>query len=91
MEKIKITSSDQFYEIKSIRQTAEHVLQIVFAGAVPESWGDIQLYTEGGVLATILIGWHTVYRNEGRRCICQMMAAVCSACRSGAGYSVRAI
>ncbi len=75
MEKIKITSSDQFYEIKSIRQTAEHVLQIVFAGAVPESWGDIQLYTEGGVLATILIGWHTVYRNEGRRCICQMMAA----------------
>lgn len=65
MEKIKITSSDQFYEIKSIRQTAEHVLQIVFAGAVPESWeGDIQLYTEGGVLATILIGWHTVYRNE---------------------------
>lgn len=67
MEKIKITSSDQFYEIKSIRQTAEHVLQIVFAGAVPESWeGDIQLYTEGGVLATILIGWHTVYRNEGK-------------------------
>lgn len=67
MEKIKITDSDQFYEIKSIRQTAEHVLQIVFAGAVPESWeGDIQLYTEGGVLATILIGWHTVYRNEGK-------------------------
>lgn len=67
MEKIKITSSDQLYEIKSIRQTAEHVLQIVFAGAVPESWeGDIRLYTGGGVLATTLTGWHTVYRNEGK-------------------------
>lgn len=67
MEKIKIMGSDRTYEIESIRQTAEHVLQIVFAGAVPESWeGDIQLYTEGGVLATILIGWHTVYRNEGK-------------------------
>ena len=46
MEKIKINDSDQLYEIESIRQTAEHVLQIAFAGAAPESWeGDIQLYT----------------------------------------------
>lgn len=67
MEKIKITNSDQLYEIESIRQTAEHVLQITFAGAAPESWeGDIQLYTEGGVLATTLTGWHTVYRDEGQ-------------------------
>lgn len=67
MEKIKITSYDQLYEIESIRQTTEHVLQIVFADAVPESWeGDIQLYTVGGVLATTLVGWHTVYRDEGR-------------------------
>ena len=50
MEKIKINDSDQLYEIESIRQTAEHVLQIAFAGAAPESWeGDIQLYTAGGV------------------------------------------
>ena len=67
MEKIKINDSDQLYEIESIRQTAEHVLQIAFAGAAPESWeGDIQLYTEGGVLATTLSGWHTVYRDEGQ-------------------------
>lgn len=67
MEKIKITNADQLYEIESIRQTAEHVLQITFAGAAPESWeGDIQLYTEGGVLATTLTGWHTVYRDEGQ-------------------------
>jgi len=67
MEKIKINDSDQLYEIESIRQTAEHVLQIAFAGAAPESWeGDIQLYTAGGVLATTLSGWHTVYRDEGQ-------------------------
>ncbi len=67
MEKIKIMGSDRTYEIESICQTAEHVLQITFAGAVPESWeGNIQLYTEGGVLATTLTGWHTVYWNEGQ-------------------------
>ena len=67
MEKIKINDSDQLYEIESIRQTAEHVLQIAFAGAAPESWeGDIQLYTAGGVLATTLSGWRTVYRDEGQ-------------------------
>ena len=67
MEKIKITDSDQLYEIESICQTAGHVLQITFAGIVPKSWeGDIQLYTEGGVLATTLAGWHTVYRDEGQ-------------------------
>lgn len=67
MEKIKINDSDQLYEIESIRQTAEHVLQIAFAGVAPESWeGDIQLYTAGGVLATTLSGWHTVYRDEGQ-------------------------
>lgn len=67
MEKIKITGVAQLYEIESIRQTAEHVLQIAFEGIVPRSWeGDIQLYTEGGVLATTLAGWHTVYRDEGQ-------------------------
>lgn len=67
MEKIKITDSKRLYEIESIRRSTEHVLQITFAGVAPESWeGDIQLYTEGGVLATILTGWHTVYRDEGQ-------------------------
>ena len=65
MEKIKITGSDQIYEIRSIIPVAEHVLQIIFADAVPASWnGDIQLYTDGDVLATTLTGWTTVYRDE---------------------------
>jgi len=67
MEKIKITGSDQIYEIRSIIPTAEHVLQIVFADTVPAAWGgDIQLYTDGDVLATTLTGWSTVYRDEGQ-------------------------
>ena len=67
MEKIKITGSDQVYEIRSIIPTAEHVLQIIFFDAVPENWdGDIQLYTGGDVLATTLTGWSTVYRDEGQ-------------------------
>lgn len=67
MEKIKITGSDQIYEIRSIIPTAEHVLQIVFADTVPAAWrGDIQLYTDGDILATTLTGWNTVYRDEGQ-------------------------
>lgn len=67
MEKIKLSGSDQVYEIRSISPIAAHILQIVFADAVPESWsGDIELYTAGDVLATILTGWTTVYRDEGQ-------------------------
>ena len=67
MEKIKITGSDQIYEIRSIIPTAKHVLQIVFADTVPAAWdGDIQLYTDGDVLATTLTGWNTIYRDEGQ-------------------------
>ena len=67
MEKIKITGSDQVYKIRIIIPIAEHILQIVFADAVPASWnGDIQLYTDGDVLATTLTGWTTMYRAEGQ-------------------------
>lgn len=67
MEKIKLSESDQMYEIRSIIPAAEHVLQIAFADAVPTAWGgDIELYTAGDVLATTLIGWTTVYRDEGQ-------------------------
>lgn len=67
MEKIKLSGSDRTYEIRSIIPTAEHVLQIIFADAVPEVWGgDIELYTAGDILATTLTGWTTVYRDEGQ-------------------------
>ena len=66
MEHIKINGSEQQYEIQSIMHPAEHILQIVFADIVPEEWGEIQLYTAGGILATTLVGWTTVYRSDGR-------------------------
>lgn len=67
MEKIKITGSDDIYQIQSIRKSAEHILQIIFCDNVPASWdGDIQIYTAGGILATTLTGWTTVYRDEGQ-------------------------
>ena len=64
MEHIKINGS--CYEIQSITQPAEHILRIVFADTVPKDWGEIQLYTAGGILATTLAGWTTVYRSDGR-------------------------
>ena len=67
MEKIKITGFDDIYQIQSIRQSAEHVLQIIFCDVIPTSWdGDIQIYTAGGILATTLTGWTTVYREDGQ-------------------------
>ena len=67
MEKIKITGSDDIYQIQSIRKSAEHILQIIFCDNVPASWdGDIQIYTDGGILATTLTGWTTVYRDKGQ-------------------------
>ena len=67
MEKIKITGFDDIYQIQSIRQSAEHVLQIIFCDVIPTTWdGDIQIYTAGGILATTLTGWTTVYREDGQ-------------------------
>ena len=66
MEKIKIKGSDTLYEIENIQAVGTHVLQITFVGDVPESYGDIELYTAGGVEATTLVGWETVYRTDGK-------------------------
>lgn len=66
MEKIKIGASDQLYEITSIMPVLPNVLQVIFAGAVPASWGDIIIYTEDGTEASTLTGYDTVYRNEGQ-------------------------
>ncbi len=66
MEKIRIGTDEQLYEIKSIRPVSSNVMQIVFAGPVPISWGDITIYTEDGTEATTLTGYDTVYRDEGQ-------------------------
>ena len=66
MDKIRIGTDEQLYEIKSIRPVSSNVMQIVFAGSVPITWGDITIYTEDGTEATTLTGYETVYRDEGQ-------------------------
>ena len=64
MEKIKVKG--KLYEIRSIQTIEPHVMQIVFVGTPPTKWGDITLYTDGGIECTTLTGWETVYRDEGQ-------------------------
>ena len=66
MEKIKVGDGEILYEIKSIRPMSPNIMQIVFAGPVPISWGDIAIYTEDGTEAATLTGYDTVYRDDGQ-------------------------
>lgn len=66
MDKEKIKISDQSYEIDSIAQVQPHVLRICFSSDIPAVWGDITIYTAGGVEAGRIKGYSTVYRNEGQ-------------------------
>ena len=66
MEKIKIGSKDPIYEIESIRPVSGNVIQLVFAGAIPPNWGDITIYTDDSTEATTIIGYDTLYRDEGQ-------------------------
>jgi len=66
MEKIKVENNGKLYKIESIHPQTPNVIQIVFADEVPTEWGEITLYTAGGKEATILIGYETIYRDDGR-------------------------
>ena len=66
MSKEKIKIDGQSYEIDSIAQVQPHVLRICFFGDVPAAWGDITIFTAGGVEAGQITGYSTVYRNEGQ-------------------------
>ena len=66
MEKIKIGESDMLYEIKSIRPMSSNVMQVVFVGSIPITWGDITIYTEDGTKATTLTGYETIYKQDGQ-------------------------
>lgn len=65
MEKISINQDEKQYGIKSIRKVSEHILQVVFADGVPGVFGDITVYTAGGIPCAVLTGFSTVFRNEG--------------------------
>jgi hypothetical protein len=66
MEKISINQGKQLYGINSIQPISQHVLRIVFAGAIPKEFGDIQVYTSGNIQCANLPGYSTVYRDEGQ-------------------------
>jgi len=65
MEKISIGESTTLYEIESIKPESSNILKIVFAAVIPESYGDITIYTAGEIKADTLTGYDTVYRDEG--------------------------
>lgn len=68
MEKISINSDNRQYEVESIRTITPHILQVVFADEVntPDEYGDIKIYTAGGIQCANLLGYNTVYRDEGK-------------------------
>ena len=66
MEKITVGKEVTQYEIESIRSISDHVIKIVFANKVPKKFGDISIYTAGGIQCAHLPGFSTVYRDEGQ-------------------------
>ena len=42
------------------------MLQVVFDNQVPEDFGDVEVYTSGGILCSFLPGYSTVYKREGQ-------------------------
>ena len=65
-ETITINNGIRHHKIESIAPMSEHVLRIVFADDLPEEYGDIQIYTAGGILCAHLPGYGTIYRQEGQ-------------------------
>lgn len=66
MESITINNGERHYKIKSITPMSAHVLEVVFADDMPESYGDIQVYTAGGSQCSDLLGYSTVYQDKGQ-------------------------
>lgn len=68
MEQIKING--KVFLITEIIPVTPNVLRIVFSDKVPTNWGDITTYTIGGIEEGIeggtIVGYETVYRDEGK-------------------------
>lgn len=65
-ETITINNGIRHHKIESVAPMSEHVLRIVFVDDLPEEYGDIQIYTAGGILCAHLTGYGTIYRQEGQ-------------------------
>lgn len=65
MEKIRIGKEERLHEIRSIRPESVNIMEIVFDGTIPGTYGDITIYTENGTEATTLYGYDTVWKQDG--------------------------
>lgn len=66
MESITINNQEKHYEIESINPESTHIMKIVFADAIPPKYGDIDVYTSGGLQCSHLPGYDTIFRDEGQ-------------------------
>lgn len=66
MEKIRVNKGGKVYEIKNIMPITSNILQIVFDSSIPQRFGDIEVYTSGGIRCSEMKGYDTVYRDEGQ-------------------------
>ena len=64
MEKIKINGTGPEFLIRDIRPVSPSILRVEFDGDIPKKFGDITIYTSGGIQASTLEGYETVYRQE---------------------------
>lgn len=65
-EKIQINQEKDFYKIEEIRQQSDHILKIVFTDTIPEKFGDIAVYTAGGIQCANISGYDTIYQDNGK-------------------------
>mgnify|MGYP001180752599 CR=1 FL=1 len=68
MEQIKI--NDEVFSITEIMPVTPNVIRIVFCDKVPIKWGEITTWSIGGVKegekGGVIVGYETVYRDEGQ-------------------------
>lgn len=62
MEKIKIKKQKKYYDIKRLERTSSHILLIEFDSDIPETFGDVVVYTAAGYKCAEIPGFSTVYR-----------------------------
>lgn len=63
---MKIKVVDTIYEIMSIQPVTQHVMRIVFSDPIPIAWGNITTYTIGGLEAYTIMGYDTLYKEDGQ-------------------------
>lgn len=64
MEKVVI--NNETFRIKSLRYESPNVIKVEFYDEIPETFGSISVFTEGGELASELYNFETVWKREDK-------------------------